>query len=58
MQYGMPTLIENKTLSDNILLCRELGLNFIELNMNFPEYQIDKLEQTQAFIIQFILMKI
>lgn len=45
MQYGMPTLIENRTLSENISLCKELGLNFIELNMNFPEYQIDKLEK-------------
>lgn len=41
MQFGMPTLIENRTLADNIKLCRALGLNFIELNMNFPEYQID-----------------
>ena len=41
----MPTLIENKTLNDNIKLCKELGLKFIELNMNFPEYQIDKLEK-------------
>ena len=45
MQYGMPTLIENKTLNDNIKLCKELELKFIELNMNFPEYQIDKLEK-------------
>ncbi len=36
----MPTLIENRTLADNISLCKELGLSFIELNMNFPEYQI------------------
>lgn len=49
MQYGMPTLIENKTLNDNIKLCKELGLNFIELNMNFPEYQIDKLEKVSEF---------
>ena len=46
LQYGMPTLIENKTLEDNINLCKCLGLKFIELNMNFPEYQVDKLEQT------------
>ncbi len=46
----MPTLIENRTLKDNIALCSELGLNFIELNMNFPEYQIDKLENTTYFI--------
>ncbi len=46
MQFGMPTLIENRTLEDNVNLCRELGLSFIELNMNFPEYQVEKLEQT------------
>lgn len=46
MQWGMPTLIENNTLEENIALCRELGLSFIELNMNFPHYQIEKLEQT------------
>ena len=50
MQFGMPTLIENRTLAENIALCSELGLKFIELNMNFPEYQIDKLEDTSAFI--------
>ncbi|MBO7633296.1 MAG: sugar phosphate isomerase/epimerase [Lachnospiraceae bacterium] len=47
MQFGMPTLIENRTLEDNVNLCRELGLSFIELNMNFPEYQVEKLEETE-----------
>ena len=50
MQFGMPTLIENKTLEENIALCKELGLNFIELNMNFPEYQTDRLEDTAKLI--------
>ena len=50
MQFGMPTLIENRTLEDNVALCKHLGLKFIELNMNFPEYQTDKLEQTDALI--------
>ena len=50
MQFGMPTLIENKTLEDNINLCSSLGLNFIELNMNFPEYQVDLLEETDRLI--------
>ena len=50
MQFGMPTLIENKTLTENVELCSRLGLNFIELNMNFPEYQIDKLENADYFI--------
>ena len=48
MQYGMPTLIENHTLEENAALCESLGLRFIELNMNFPEYQVDGLEQTEA----------
>lgn len=50
MQFGMPTLIENQTLEDNISLCSKLGIDFIELNMNFPEYQIDKLENTEFFL--------
>ncbi|MCR5156166.1 MAG: sugar phosphate isomerase/epimerase [Butyrivibrio sp.] len=50
MQFGMPTLIENKTLEENIDLCSSLGLNFIELNMNFPEYQTDSLEETDRLI--------
>ena len=46
MQFGMPTLIENRTPEDNVALCCRLGLRFIELNMNFPEYQVDRLEHT------------
>ena len=49
-QFGMPTLIENRTLEDNAALCRSLGLSFIELNMNFPEYQSDRLEQTESLL--------
>jgi len=50
MQYGMPTLIENDTLEKNAELCTRLGLNFIELNMNFPEYQLDGLERTDRLL--------
>jgi sugar phosphate isomerase/epimerase len=39
MTLGMPTLIELKTLDENIALCRTLGLDFIELNMCLPQYQ-------------------
>ena len=46
MQFGMPTLIENRTLEQNVKLCESLGLNFIELNMNFPECGLVQLEQT------------
>ncbi len=50
MQFGMPTLIENRTLQDNVNLCKRLNLQFIELNMNFPEYKVDKLEQIDDLI--------
>lgn len=45
MQFGMPTLIENNSLIENVELCKKCGLNFIELNMNLPEYQIEQLEK-------------
>ena len=51
MQFGMPTLIENRTLQDNIDLCKSLNLQFIELNMNFPEYQVDKLEEIDTLMV-------
>jgi sugar phosphate isomerase/epimerase len=44
MQFGMPTLIEIKSLEAYAALCRELGLAFVELNMNLPECQADKLD--------------
>lgn len=47
MDFGMPTLIENRDLEENITLCRELGLQFIELNMNVPLFQTEQLEETK-----------
>ncbi|WP_429145159.1 sugar phosphate isomerase/epimerase family protein [Anaerotaenia torta] len=44
MEFGMPTLIELKSLEACAKLCKELGLQFIELNMNLPEYQADRME--------------
>ncbi len=46
MDFGMPTLIENKNLEETVMLCKEWGLQFIELNMNFPMYQVPCLEET------------
>ena len=39
--YGMPTLVETSTLEECAKLCAELELDFIELNMNMPQYQLD-----------------
>lgn len=48
ISFGMPTLIEKQNLEDSVLLCKELGLDFIELNMNMPDYQIEQLENTET----------
>lgn len=42
--YGMLTLIETRTLEECFKLCADLGLDFIELNMNLPQYQLDKID--------------
>ena len=47
MLFGMPTLIETETLTDCVQLCKALGLDFIELNMNLPAYQADVLDIEQ-----------
>ncbi|MCL1807894.1 MAG: sugar phosphate isomerase/epimerase, partial [Oscillospiraceae bacterium] len=47
MQFGMPTLIGLKSPEQCAALCRELGLAFVELNMNLPEYQANNLDAGQ-----------
>ncbi|MBQ7714346.1 MAG: sugar phosphate isomerase/epimerase [Clostridia bacterium] len=44
MEFGMPTLIEFDTVEENASLARELRLDFIELNMNLPQYQIGAID--------------
>lgn len=44
MDFGMPTLIELETLGATTDLCTQLGLDFIELNMNMPQYQLHALQ--------------
>ena len=43
MQFGMPTLIETNTLEECADLCMDLNLDFIELNMNLPQYQLSNI---------------
>lgn len=40
IQYGMPILVDKKTIAGNVSLCRDFGLKFLELNMNFPSCQL------------------
>lgn len=47
LELGMPTLIELRSLEDCAKLCGELGLWFVELNMNLPQYQTDRTDVEQ-----------
>src|SRR5665648_44535 len=42
-RIGMPSLIELGNFNDTVDLCRELKLDFIELNMNLPSNFIENL---------------
>ena len=42
---GMPVLIELGSLEGNIDFCRSLGLDLLELNMNLPYLQIERLRE-------------
>ena len=44
IHFGMPTLIECPSLKQSLSLCSELGLDFVEFNMNLPEYQLDQID--------------
>lgn len=47
IQFGMPTLIETTTIDACAGLCKELGMSFIELNMNLPAYQTERMDIQQ-----------
>ena len=44
MFFGMPTLIETRTPQESAALCRELELDFVEINMNLPRYQLPQID--------------
>ncbi len=44
LHYGIPTLIETRTLEECAELCTALVLDFIELNMNLPQYQLPRID--------------
>ena len=44
INFGKPTLIETHTLEECAKLCAELGLDFIELNMTLPQYQLPEID--------------
>jgi len=44
MKLGMPTMVEMQSIEEGAALCRELGLEFLELNINFPQFTLDMLD--------------
>ncbi len=39
MKFGMPTLVECESINDCIRVAKDNNLDFIEINMSFPNYQ-------------------
>ena len=44
IQFGAPTMVQMETLEQGARACRDLKLDFLELNINFPQYLLEKLE--------------
>ncbi len=47
LTFGMPSLMEAKSVEELAALCGELGLGFVELNTNFPQHQPELLDPEQ-----------
>jgi len=47
IKLGMPTLIEKPKINECIALCKRLELDFIEINMNLPHYQVDNIDANE-----------
>ncbi len=47
MDFGMPFLLEAQNIEQCIGICDTLGLKFIELNLNFPQCQLQNLDCTK-----------
>lgn len=44
LKLGMPTMVQMQSIEEGAALCRELGLEFLELNINFPQFTLDALD--------------
>ena len=59
LHFGMPTMLELEDLEANVRLCQAMGLEFVEINMNMPEYQVEALDRdhllglSQAYNVYF-----
>lgn len=55
LKYGAPTMVEMESLEQGCQVCRELGLDFLELNINFPQYLLPELnpERLRALAAEY-----
>lgn len=44
LKFGAPTMVEMETLEQAAQVCAELNLDFLELNINFPQYLLKELD--------------
>lgn len=47
VKIGMPTMVEMATIRQGAELCKELNLDFLELNINFPQFTLEKLDVSE-----------
>lgn len=47
MDFGMPYLLEMHSIEECCALAKELGLQFVELNANFPDCLLEKLDPAE-----------
>lgn len=52
MYWGIPTLIENSSIEESVDLCKELDFDFVELNMNLPQYQLNNIDVSKLIALQ------
>jgi len=51
MEFGMPTLLELEDLASNVKLAQDLGLSFVEINCNLPQFQVAQLNADELLAI-------
>ena len=49
MDFGMPYLLEMQSIEECCALAHELGLQFVELNANFPDCLLEKLDPAELY---------
>ena len=44
LKFGAPTMVQMESLEQAVKDCADLGLSFLELNINFPQFTLDKMD--------------